>query len=262
MAKKKTKRRTTKEKLSQNKKHKKSKDKKHKLLDTKVSLFDRTFSKSLSDIKLGPKNFIKKYPGFIIALIIAIIIIMSFIFLGNATDPNLEEKIYYAQQLHIENELMVEDSLASVEAELDGTYDDILEEYYLVSIKSDLEWLKKEENTLFLSKPTGDVFVKEVALLAFRNRMVEVNQSFIFDMMDSDMDYAIKTALEKEPLQNIVTEEEMSGLFEDERDKQVFLITLNQIIKSYYTEKKNIINDSSSQERRFVEAKKILLFSY
>jgi len=217
----------------------------------------------LSDTNSGEKDFVKKYPGFIIAIIFAIIVIILLIVSISGTDLELQEKISYAQEMHIENVLFIEDTIPIIEAELDGEYEDTLEDDYLMSIIWDLKWFSTKESEIFSSKPTGDVFVKEIAIAAFRNRMIELNEEFTFDVLDFDQEYMIQTALETEPVQNFVTEEDLIDVFEDnEIDKKLFLDTLDSIVKSYFEDKKILINNSTSLERKFVEAKKIILLSY
>jgi len=216
----------------------------------------------LSDTSSDEKNFIKKYPGFIFAIIFTIIVIALLIVSISSTDPNLEEKVGYAQQMHIENVTFVEGTIPTIEAELDGNYGDTLEDDYLMSILWDLDWFSKIESQIYSSKPTSDIFVKEIAIAAFRNRMIELNEEFTFDVLDFDQEYMIKTALEKEPVQNFITEEDLTEVFEDnEADKKLFLDTLDLIVKSYFEEKKILINNSTSPERKFVEAKKIVLLT-
>ena len=217
----------------------------------------------LSDTSLGPKNFIKKYPGFIIAIIFSIILICLLLSTIQVNDPELEEKLFYAEQMHAENVIFVEDTLLTLEAELDGNYEDVLEDDYLFSIISDITWFSKIENEIYISNPKKDIFVKEIAVAAFRSRMIEINEQFVFDMLGFEPEFTIKTALEKEPIQNFIGGEDLDAVFEDnEEDKKLFLETLDYLVKSYFEEKKRLIIISSSTDRAFVEAKKINLFSY
>jgi hypothetical protein len=236
-----------KKKTSKKKVVKHTKNKKHNLLDTPI----------------GPKNFIKKYPGFIIAIIFAAIIVGILLTTIEVPDPELETKLIYAQQMHIENTTFVEETLFALNAELDGEYDEVLEDDYIFSIISDIEWFAAMETYIYTSKPSKDIFVKEIAVAAFRNRLIEINEQFVFEMIGFEQDYTIKSALEREPVQNFVTAEELNEVFgEDEHDKLVFLETLNFIVKNYFEEKKRLINNSISIERKFIEAKKLNLFSY
>jgi len=230
-----------------------------KTLDKKT----QTKTHNNSDTFKDEKNFIKKYPGFVVAIIFSVIVIALLLFSTTSTNPDLEEQMSYVKQMHMENVIFVEDTTAAVEAELDGEYGDTLEDDYLMSILWDLDWFSKIEFEIYSSKPTSDVFVKEIAVAAFRNRMIELNEEFTFNVLDFDQEYVIKLALEKEPVQNFITEEDLIEVFEDnEADKKLFLATLDYLIKSYFEEKKMLINYSTSPERKFVEAKKIVLLTY
>jgi hypothetical protein len=223
----------------------------------------KTKTHKLSDINLGPQKFIKKYPGFIIAIIFAIIVLSLLLTTIQVTDPQIEDELTYAGQMHMENVFFVEETTLTVSAELDGNYEDTLEDDYLISILGDIKWFSEMEENIYTSKPTKDLFVKEIAVAAFRSRMIELNEQFVFDVFGFDQEYTIQLALEKESLPTFVTEEELNEVFEDnEADKKLFLETLDKIISDYLEEKKRVIMISSSTERQFVEAKKIILLSY
>jgi len=82
-------------------------------------------------------------------------------------------------------------------------------------------------------------------------------------MIGFEPEYTISSALTKEPIQNFISEEDLVEVFEDNQaDKELFMNTLNFIVQSYFEEKKNLIRNSSSTDRQFVEAKKLTLFSY
>ena len=217
----------------------------------------------LSDTNFGVKKFIKKYPGFIIAIIFAVVIISLLLTTIEITDPTIENELTYAGQMHMENVFFVEKTTLIVSAELDGDYEDTLEDDYLISILGDIKWFGEMEESIYLSNPKKDLFVKEIAVAAFRSRMIELNEKFVFDVFDFDQEYTIKSALEKESIPRFITEEELVEVFEDnEADKKLFLETLNKIVNDYLEAKKRIIMISSSTERQFVEAKKIILLPY
>jgi len=243
--------------MVKNKTHNKKSSKKN----TKTK--KHTNSSTSNGTTIDIKNFVKKYPGFVFAIIFSIIIILLFLASITPTDPELEERLSYAQQMHFENVLFVEDTLQIFEAELDGNYEDTLEDDYLMSTIWDLEWFSKKEAEIYASKPTSDVFVKEISVAAFRNRMIELNEEVTFDVLNFDQGYIIKSALETEPVQNFITDEDLLEVFEDnEVDKKLFLDTLDYLVKSYFEEKKTLINNSTTLERKFVEAKKIVLLTY
>ena len=236
-------------------------NKTHKNSDTKNALSSK--AKTVPRPVVAKQDFIKKYPGFVIAIIFSIILIAIFLTPTTTIDPALEDKLYYAQQIHIENVLFVEDTQLAVEAELDGEYGDTLEDDYLVSILGDLDWFSNLENAIYNSKPTSDLFVKEIAVAAFRNRMIEINEQFTFEVLDFEPEYAISLALGKDPVQNFIAEEDLVEVFGgNEFDKKLFSDTLNKILSEYVKEKKRLINESSSQDRKYVEAKKLILLSY
>jgi len=61
--------------------------------------------------------------------------------------------------MHAENVVFVEDTLLTLEAELDGNYEDVLEDDYLFSIISDITWFSKIENVnLYFKIPKKDYF--------------------------------------------------------------------------------------------------------
>jgi hypothetical protein len=210
------------------------------------------------------KKIIKKYPGFTVALIFsAIIIFLLATVLLFPADPALQEKLALAEELHKDSQEIISGSLANVIAEIDGTYEDVLEDDYLMSMKHDLEWMEKKENEIYFSSSQKDTFAKEIAFRAIMNIIIELNNDSMLNILDFGEEYTITLALEKTPPKQIIPQEDINEAFVDnEYEKEVFMNTFDELLQSYFDEKKEIIRSNSIQERRFVEANKLILLSY
>jgi hypothetical protein len=213
-----------------------------------------------SDIKL----FAKKYPGFIVACVFAIIVLILLgLYLANGVDEQTAQNIALASQFHEENIYLIEGSLEAVNYEINGNYEEEMEEYYLLSMQDDLEWLLQKENELALSTPPGERYLKLIAIKVMYNRIKETNEFFVEGIYTLKDTYIINKALSLKPKQNLISEEELNITFEEELDdREIFVNALEELIKNYYSHKKSLITNSDIAEIKFVEAKKLLFFSY
>lgn len=208
-------------------------------------------------------EFIIKYPGVIFGIVIFIIVIILAIWSAGALDPYALEKREQAISIHegIQTEIntMVESLDLISQEEYDAGYD---YEYYL-SIKEDLLWLKEKDLETF-DASGRDLYIKEFANFIFLNRLFLLNEEFLYDFYDFDEDSLIENAKSTEVSpQDITINFGLEEVFlDEENDKDIFDKRILELAKEYELNKKIILNDASGNERKFVEAKKLLILSY
>lgn len=222
----------------------------------------KTKAKSLIQQKsaiINPLSFVKENKWFMLALII---FLGSILFLQLSLTPNFaQEKATYAQEIYINNQNEIDAYLNSVDAELILEKEDILDDYFLASIRSDFVWMKEKEHQLFNSKPNSDLYAKEAAFSVFLLKVIELNEAFSLELGDPDYEFVIGQAkTEQINIPFIVSQEKTILLFDgDVREANIFLNTLNYLFNDYIQLKKKMIFEESVTEAKYVEAKKLLL---
>jgi hypothetical protein len=214
------------------------------------------------DISKSFSEFYKKYPGFIYGIIIAIIIIILAIWSIGAVDPYAVEKEEQARVTHQTIQMQIDEMLLALDT-IDNNYDDFYDDDYYNSIKDDFIWLKEKDIETF-SRKGEDYYLREFANFIFLNRLLALNEEFLLDFYDFDEELIIEQAKGVElDTEDITTLFEIDELFENELiNKDIFYDQLNELINEYQLNKKLILNGDSGRERKFVEAKKLLMLSY
>ena len=223
----------------------------------------------------GALAFAKKYPGFVIASVLAVFVIIIFFASSLMTGYSpTSEQVSLSKDLYAQNQQQLDDLAASADAQLNGDYQSTLEDDYFASVKDDFKWLKAEETTLYYARPAQDAYPKELAFTIFMQKIVQVNEDSAY-LLDSDnLDTAIAAAqnVSVPVVKDLNTLEDFFGAEVAQEDYDAltadspyveakFLSTLNALIADYRSAKMLIIEGSSSKERKYVEAKKLLMLS-
>lgn len=207
-------------------------------------------------------NYLKSRPFFLGFIIILIIISISLFFSSRQSfDENLLS-LTYGKILHEEHLSGFDYHLSQIEKQLDGVYETTLEDDYFYSFKEDILWLKEREAQIYKTSRTN-LFVKELALnMAFEGILI-VNENSVYDYYIKDYDTRINLALEeKYAPQDFKNNYEIIETFIGEEEKfKIFLNEYNSIMQDYFDYKIFTIKNSSSVERKFVEANKIFILS-
>jgi hypothetical protein len=228
----------------------------------KVTKNIKTKTHDLLDTLNEENKFLKKYPGFTIAIAFAIILLILFVALS-LTGTASGEELAQARTMHEENSLYLEELTLNFE-NYERDFTEPLDDDYYFSIKDDLDWLKEKENLIYHSFPGNEIYLKEMAFTIFMEKIVQTNLDFTFEFFEQDYEQVINEALEKEiTKENFVDSEEIELFFEEmDHEQLVFETTLDQLTEEYFVWKKNILLSDSGNERKFVEAKKLIFLSY
>jgi hypothetical protein len=242
-------------------KSRRDKENSHKKLDTRA--------------RDSNNSFFKKYPGFVAAVVIALIILAIFIWLQTAQTPQIQGQSMVAKNIFENNQAVLDQYILSVSEYSNGPFELTIDDDYYHSIMDDLNWLKKKELGVFYSRPVEDVYVKEAAFKYFMDKVVEANDYFTSGPEAADYPPIIAGSLAAKPLSlssfsefetafyGAVDENTFNTLMlESESNKAKFFGEFNSLFENYYSEKKILIQNSASRERSYVEAKKLLLLSY
>ncbi len=211
------------------------------------------------DILSVKLSFVKENKWFMVALII---FLAAILFLQLSLTPNYaQEKATYAQEIYTNNQNEIDNYLNSIDAELILEKEDILDDYFLASIRSDFVWMKEKEHQLFNSKPISDLYAKEAAFSVFLLKMIELNEAFSIELGNPDYEFTISQAKSEQinaPF--IVSQEKTVLLFDgDIKEANIFSNTLNYLFNDYIALKKKMLLEESVMEAKYVEAKKLLL---
>jgi hypothetical protein len=212
--------------------------------------------KDVLSIKL---NFVKENKWFMLALII---FLLSILFLQLSLTPTYsQEKASYALEMYTSNQTEIDAYLDSIDAELILEKEDILDDYFLASIRGDFIWLKEKEQQLFNSKPSSDLYAKEAAFSVFLLKMIELNEAFSMEFGDPEFEFTIEQAkTEQINIPFLLSPEKIVELFDgDVKQANIFSNTLNYLFNDYITLKKKMILEENVIESKYVEAKKLLL---
>lgn len=216
-------------------------------------------------IVLGTKSLYETKPYFVFATILTILILflLSIQYYMPASESSVD-KANYAKQVYLSNKAMIEEFGTNVDTEIQNLVyplESTLDDDYLYSVKDDLTWLASKNESVFNLKPANEIYPREIAYSLLMQKILQINDSFMYEF--GEPDYA-KIDLAKNAtliIPVILDENELNELFLNENDKQVYFNYINQIFNEYYSLKKTVLDNSSSQERKYVEAKKILILS-
>jgi hypothetical protein len=214
------------------------------------------------DLLSRARQFAKEKPYFLMAIIIAMAAIALFLMQYYSVDSFDSEKASYAKQLYMDNNSILYDFSENVALEMKNPPLSTLDDDYLYSIKSDLDWLIAKNDSIFNSKPNTQVFEKEFAFSLLMQRIIEVNNAFVFEIGEPDYQGKIGLAQNLDiNAPNLLTEEEYAEYFVNDSEKKVFNSSVQSIFAEYVSMKKILLKNSDSIERKYVEAKKLLILS-
>jgi len=203
-------------------------------------------------------DFFKKYKGFTIALVVVIAIIIAFFFLNFDFDLS-QEKASYAQQIHENNTTLFTDYLSVIEEVGKLDQNDTLEDDYTASMKDDVLWLMEKEKNIYSSNPRSEVFSKEVAITMLVQAIMQVNSDYMLATGETNYNEKINEALTLEIKQlKLLTTEEITSTFPTETDKKIYFEQLDLLWREYFNSKISVIKISSSTERKYIEARKLI----
>jgi hypothetical protein len=203
-------------------------------------------------------EFFTKYKGFTFALIATIVIIIAFFFVNFDLDLS-QQKADYAKQMHENNVALFEEYNAVLGETISVDENETLTDDYTASMKDDVMWLAEKEKNIYNSNPRSDVFSKEVAITMLTQAIMQVNSDYA--MQTGETAYSEKVdealAIEIKPLK-LLTKEEINSTFPTEQDNRIYAENLDLLWKEYLNSKQNLIKITSSRERKFVEARKLV----
>ncbi|MFA6065395.1 MAG: hypothetical protein WCW44_03110 [archaeon] len=203
---------------------------------------------------------IKSKPFFFIALLIVIIFAILLLFIPQ-TSVEASDKAEYAKQVHADNVYAINGLIDMVDQNK-PTPETTLDDDYYYSIRDDLEWLKVKEDYLYNLKPSTATYPREIAFALFAGIIVQINDSFSIEAGESNQTEKINQALDA----NVIPRDFLSGdmdaqLAFSSEERKTFSDTIAYLTEKYVSDKKDLITKTTSQERKYVEAKKILLLS-
>ncbi len=207
------------------------------------------------------KEFVKKYPGLFIGVILSILIIILAIWSMGFIDEQGNEKLAQAQLIHQNNQAELNYILESIRL-MGEDYENDTEKFYANSIENDFLWIKQKDLEIYQSGGR-DLYIKQFASFIFINMLFELNQEFISEYYDFDESTIISQAKNVNlTYRNIVFEQIDEIFVESPSDFLIFESTITKLAKEYEANKKEILNGNYSLEEKYIEAKKLLLLSY
>ena len=212
-------------------------------------------------IKAGFFYGIAKKPGFLIAIIAVLVLLVILVFVQY--DPTVsQEKIVYAQQFYTSNQTDLNTYLQSVIDEQANEQPTTLDESYLSSTKADIEWLIVKEQWIYTSRPSNEVYPKEAAFTLFAQKIISANTNYSISAYVDNYDATIEQGAALDfNVPELLTQDELNQTFTNDAEITVYKNTLNKLFFDYVNSKKQFIKNTTSKERQYVEAKKIILLS-
>ncbi len=210
--------------------------------------------------KTNTSEFIKNYPGAIIAIIFSILIIILTIWSIGLFDSNLNEKIVQGTTIHQNNQFEIDQMLQALE--LIGTeYETEYDEHYYSSIKEDFLWLKQKDNEIY-NKGNKDFYIEQFAVFIFMSVLFEANEEFIYDYYYFDEENVISNGKSVKLTYNNFIFDDINEIFNDDANELIiFQNTIARLIEEYEAMKKDILNGNYPINKKYVEAKKLIILS-
>ncbi|MFA6269456.1 MAG: hypothetical protein WCW13_01510 [archaeon] len=209
------------------------------------------------------RGFAKAKPYFVLGLIIAIIAILIFSAqYFTAPQATLSDKAIFAKQIYLDNNSVLGEFRLNLEEEMKNPPVTTLDDDYLYSIKSDLDWLTSKNESIFNSKPNSGVYIKEIAFSLALQKIIELNSTFSIDLGEADYQTEINLAKNTDintPV--LLTLLEMGQYFDNDAERELYSNSLKSIFDEYISLKRILISNSDSMERKYVESKKLILLS-
>lgn len=211
--------------------------------------------------KFNLKLFIKYYPGTFIGIIIATIIILLFVTSTVLTDENYAEKSMQAAQIHYTNQNELNYLIEIVRTFKNDPEYEIDFDYY-ESMEHDFVWLKERDNSIFEQRKS-EINSRQFASLIFLNILIALNDEVAYEFLEFDRDGMIQDAKNINLTYENIVWDELEEIFEGEpKEKEAFKETITELVQDYERAKKEILNGDYSNERKYIEAKKLMTLSY
>jgi len=201
-----------------------------------------------------------EYPGFKVAVIFGVIVLIAYAFL--LVNIN-NQRSDLAEMLSEDIRFTLNAYVADVEGSLDGEYEDTLEDDYLSSMKDEFEWLKKMEGEAYGSIPYNEVEYKEVAIYLFIDNVLGINEMTTYEF--GEPDYASEIELARNNVfetPKIMSEDDKEQLNFNQEELEKIESYFVELTSEYLKEKRFVLEAAYSEERKYVEAKKINYLSH
>jgi hypothetical protein len=208
-------------------------------------------------------RYAKAKPGFAITVVFAVLLLVMFALMVWVIAPMMQSQNNDAEDikvLHESNQEFISEYLKTINEMKTETQKSALDEAILFSSKSDLEWLKQKENELFLSKPPNELFAKEIAFTALLSMIIQTNELASIQFYEEDYEKVILEAKEKQiTAPDLLAYEEKEVLEFNEQEEKAYEETINKLFSEYISKKKEYLNSNAQTEKKYVEAKKIIV---
>jgi len=199
--------------------------------------------------------------GFVVAVIVTLLAILVILVSSMQTSDSMQNAAF-ASELFQENQANLQEYRANVDEQLSLGFETTLDDDYLYSMRDDLDWMINKEKELYNSKPNSEVYLKEIAFILSAQKIIEINDAFSFEIGEPNYEEKIALAMSTDintPV--LLTQSELTESFATGLEREKFLLYTKQIFDEYAKEKKVLIQNTDSLERKYVEAKKLLLLS-
>jgi hypothetical protein len=235
--------------------------KKHNKISKKSKVKQSKSIKSKNITKKENKKIsLGSYPGFKVAIVFGIIVLIAYaLLLVNLNNQRSE----LAEMLSEDIRFTLNVYIADIEDSLDGEYEDVLEDDYLNSMKDEFKWLQKMEKDAYNTAPYAEVEYKEVAIYLFIDNILGINEMTTYDFGEPDFANEIETArnnIFETP--KIMSEDDKKQLNFNQEELEKIENYFIELTSGYLKEKRFIIDADYLEERKYVEAKKINYLSH
>ena len=201
-----------------------------------------------------------EYPGFKVAVIFGVIVLIAYAFL--LVNIN-NQRSDLAEMLSEDIRFTLNAYVADVESSLNGEYEDTLEDDYLSSMKDEFKWLAKMEGEAYGSIPYNEVEYKEVAIYLFIDNVLGINEMTTYEF--GEPDYASEIELARNNVfetPKIMSEDDKEQLNFNQEELEKIESYFVELTSEYLKEKRFVLEAAYSEERKYVEAKKINYLSH
>jgi|GEM_PF-2167924 len=207
-------------------------------------------------------NFVFEKKWFVLFIDIFLLAILV-IALSSMQPSYSAEKADYAKQLYAENTATLDQMILDMNTLIAQAPASTLDDDYYHSIKDDMLWLKSKQDSVFNSKPSNEVAVKEVAFTTFMESIIQLNDDFTMDIGTPNYEERINYALNVDiNYPTLLSEDEAKEMFKEWGEESTFRKEIRTLFEEYISNKKVLLNTADSLERKYVEAKKIIWISY
>ncbi|MFA5126321.1 MAG: hypothetical protein WC462_04965 [archaeon] len=199
--------------------------------------------------------------GFVVAVIVTLLAILIILVSSMQTSDSMQNAAF-ASELFQENQANLLEYRVNVDEQLALGFETTLDDDYLYSMRDDLDWMINKEKELYNSKPNNEVYLKEIAFTLSAQKIIEINDAFSFEIGEPKYEEKIALAMSTDiNTPTLLTQSELIESFTTGLEREKFLFYTKQIFDEYAKEKKILIQNTNSIERKYVEAKKLLLLA-